>query len=485
MIDRIAELLQHGIDAALLNQGAALLVGSIVTYCVLGNTTRLRSLQNLRVLLLLLPAVFLIDIVKWEYRSDTPWAATGLLFAFRGLQGALLLVTAVSLAASLRQREDTPSNLPTSALRVLAFLLVITNVIITVGRDPDDCGIYSNLGAQRWHETGQLPYGDESLKGPKSPGHGAAATYGPLLYLAHIPTQIIIGPSNNPPSLPVAAKDTYVLPAPMATKITALLFHFVGLFALYSIGRRCRGTATRWALVVAYAGCPYVLGLGGEANWLSSADAFACGLSYISHIAPASLVLLALAFARRPAISGGILAAATGVLYFPAFLLPAFFGWQWQRGAATRFIIGFALVGLLTTGLVLHGTAGETLTDRASAFVHSTFDHQEGAAKGEYGQSKYSFWGQHEQLSAYWKSPILDSHRILSPSFLALVGLTLLTLFLARSRCLSLGQLAFLLAAVAAAVQLWKTHAAGTYVEWYYPLLLIGFLCPNIMDDDA
>jgi hypothetical protein len=56
--------------------------------------------------------------------------------------------------------------------------------------------------------------------------------------------------------------------------------------------------------------------------------------------------------------------------------------------------------------------------------------------------------------------------------FLLLALLSLGGFFLARNR--RPAQLALLLAAIAAAVQLWKTQATGTYVEWYYPLLLIG-----------
>ena len=481
-MDRILELCRHGIDATILNQGSALLLGSIITYLVLGKLTRIRSTRNLRVLLLLLSSVFLIDLVKWEFRGDTPWAATGLLFAFRGLQGALLLITVTSLILSFRRPDDTPSNLPTSALRILAILLITMNVITTLGRDPDDCGIYSNLGAQRWHETGQLPYSDESLKGPESPGHGAAATYGPLLYIAHIPVQIALGSKKNDPTIPVSDHDLYERPNQTATQITALLFHFMGLIALFMIGRRCRGTATRWALIVAYAGCPYVLGLGGEAEWLGGPDAFACGVSYISHTAPISLILMALAFDRRPALSGGLLAAAAGILYFPAFLFPAFMGWFWKRGEGLRFVAGFALVAVLTTGIVLNWTAGDSVTDRVEAFFHSTLDHQEGAEVDQYGDSLYSFWGQHKGLASFWKKPIVGGSQLLSPTFLLLTGLSLLAFFLARGK--SLGQLAFLLASVTAAIQLWKTHAAGTYVEWYYPLLLIGFLCPNLMDSD-
>ena len=39
------------------------------------------------------------------------------------------------------------------------------------------------------------------------------------------------------------------------------------------------------------------------------------------------------------------------------------------------------------------------------------------------------------------------------------------------------------LAAVAMGAELWKIHATATYVTWYYPFLLIGFLCGDRVSD--
>ena len=44
-------------------------------------------------------------------------------------------------------------------------------------------------------------------------------------------------------------------------------------------------------------------------------------------------------------------------------------------------------------------------------------------------------------------------------------------------------QFALVVAAVAMGAELWKIHATATYVTWYYPFLLIGFLCSP--SDDA
>jgi hypothetical protein len=48
------------------------------------------------------------------------------------------------------------------------------------------------------------------------------------------------------------------------------------------------------------------------------------------------------------------------------------------------------------------------------------------------------------------------------------------TFFLARGR--RPAELALLAGAVAAGATLVKPHATGTYLAWFYPLLLVGFL---------
>ena len=476
-METLSRLASHGLDAILLNQGGALIVGLLVTFVILGDLKRLFSVQNLKVVLLLIPAVFLIDIVKWEHRGDEPVAKSGLLVAFRGLMMSMGLLALMAFCLVFRKNTARPSNIAVPGLKLLAVILVLSNIVTTLGRDPDDCGIYSNLGAQRWHETGHLPYGDDSLLGESSPGHGAAATYGPLLYACHIPVQLALGARNNAPDISPMQLLRYERPLKVATQLTALLLHFLGLLALYRIGCEFREPATRWALVALFAGSPYVIGLGGEQAWLGGADAFACGLSYISHIAPTSMVLLALSFRKRPVIAGACLATGAGMLYWPAFLFPVFLGWFWGRGGSWRFLAGFAAVGLLTTATVLLWTEGPDMASRARAFAAASFEHQEGEAGDQYGQSQYSFWGQHACAASFWKTSLVKGVSLFEPAFLLLVAMAFLSACLARGR--PLGQFAFLIAIIAIGVQFWKTHAAGTYVEWHYPFLLIGLLCPT------
>ncbi len=61
---------------------------------------------------------------------------------------------------------------------------------------------------------------------------------------------------------------------------------------------------------------------------------------------------------------------------------------------------------------------------------------------------------------------------MLKPTFLVFALAALAAFFVARGR--NAAQFAGLIAALCVGIQLYKTHAAGTYVEWYLPFLLIA-----------
>jgi hypothetical protein len=71
--------------------------------------------------------------------------------------------------------------------------------------------------------------------------------------------------------------------------------------------------------------------------------------------------------------------------------------------------------------------------------------------------------------------PLLEGQSLTRPAVLAFLVFATTTFFLSRGRNAS--QLALIVAAVAMGAQLWKVHATATYVTWYYPFLLLGFLC--------
>ena len=76
----------------------------------------------------------------------------------------------------------------------------------------------------------------------------------------------------------------------------------------------------------------------------------------VDHVLPAALIVWAVFAYRRPLVSGMLLGLATGVIYYPIFLLPLWLGFYWHRGLL-RFSVGFlSMVTLLIGTLFL--TAG-------------------------------------------------------------------------------------------------------------------------------
>ena len=463
------------------SQAGALILGLLVTFLVVGDTHRLVSKRNAFVLLLVGITPLFMDLLKWErYMATDLEHSTGpivfaVLFAYTGLFAAV-----AGVFAFLRKGSDFECDFGVQGLWALVLLLVGLNVATAIGRPADDCGYYTNLAAQRWVETGTLPYGDPLLRGPNAPGFGASATYGPLLVAAHLPFQAMLGFEDNPPE--ANPKDpSYRNPAMLATQFVSLSFHLVGLLSLFLIARRLRNTVTGLTVVALYAGSAMIFSLGSPREVIS-------GMAFVSHTAPTACVLLALALVGRPFLAGSVLAIGAGVLFYPAFFFPLWAGWFfWRKRGVVQFISGFTLTGLAIGLLVFFGTRTSEGESAMGLFLQSTLEHQEGTGAKEYGSSLLSFWGTHPELAGFWQTPFFGDSSLFKPTFLGFGGLALLGFVLARGR--DVARLAALTAMLGAAVQLWKTHAAGTYVEWYLPLLLIAIyarpeLVPGLANGD-
>jgi len=76
----------------------------------------------------------------------------------------------------------------------------------------------------------------------------------------------------------------------------------------------------------------------------------------------------------------------------------------------------------------------------------------------------------------HWQTSLIRGTSLFKPTFLAFAVLAIAAFFIAQARPRTVAQLAGLTAMLTAAIQLWKTHAAGSYVEWYYPFLIIALL---------
>ena len=457
-----AKAISYYLEAVTPDQGGVVWIAFLVSLMVAADFTRLWSRRTLDLSLLLVPIFLFVDITRFGLPGAISDSGK---FFFAGIvfTGVFLATAAVTIRSVIGSRQPgqpwTP-NLKSSVLAALLFVLLVSNTLVAINTKPNDCGVFTSIGAARMLETGKFPYGDPKLR------DGAAATYGPMLYLAHIPFQALLSAVG----LETAHNDQTGVPEPplLATKLVALSMHFLLIACLVILGKRLGGPAIGYGLACLYAGSAHVQGLGGAAHFIN-------GMSYVSHIVPAALTLAALALTGRPFLAGATLASAAGAIFFPAFFFPVFLGhyfWKggWKGGEWRRFTTGFVLVCALIGGAVLLLTETQGKETALQAVYKSTVAHQE--SKEAYGSSAFSFWGTHPRLAAFWQEPFVSRWHLFKPSFLLFSVFLIATFFLANGR--SLPQLAFLIASIASGIQLWKSHAGGTYVEWYLPFLLIG-----------
>ena len=296
----------------------------------------------------------------------------------------------------------------------------------------------------------------------------AGAGYPPLLYALHAGAQTAIGaPMNDPVAPRLGAVSNYWEPQQVATQLVLAAAHLAGLAALLIAGRPLVGERGAWALVALYASSVYLLQVGGTRESVS-------GLSFVSHIVPASATLVAFACLAHPALSGGLLAAAVGLGFYPAFFLPIWAAWHWQRGrwAGLEFTACFAGVAVATVAWVLAWSvpgawlqpcrddrSGHPRTSRQSAWLWSQPLRSVGTADGN---------GRLAGTSARRSSPLT------TPFFIVFIISIAVAAHLARRA--DVPRLALLTAGAAIGANLWKIHATATYVSWYYPFLLLGLL---------
>ena len=81
-----------------------------------------------------------------------------------------------------------------------------------------------------------------------------------------------------------------------------------------------------------------------------------------------------------------------------------------------------------------------------------------------------------------FSTPLVGNSGLTTPAWLLFAALMASTFALARGR--SPAQLASLAGAVAVGATLVKPHATGTYLAWYYGLILIGVLGERFTSGD-
>lgn len=399
--------------------------------------SRVLSVRNLDIVLLYALAPFLQ--ITWTH---TKLSYTGLFVV------TLILLGRCLWAAAARNETLLKPNIrsPRAVWILLAFALVL-HIVTLYERGIGDVGIWSAIGGQYLLRTGRLPYGTE---------FGPNCVYGPLMYVLFAPAGLAasfireIAPDG---SLVLASFDNWQ--AMRGVQTTELILDLLALVALYRLARRRNDHDAALTVVFVYAISPYLLGMIGE-----------LGLERASHIAGAPLLLFALLLLGRPALAGVLLGIATGMLYYPLFLTPLWFGYLRRRDGIRNglaFLVGFATVGVLCVVMLM--VMVKPVDDAQSplgAFVDDTITQQQ--FKAGYGNSPLSFWGQYPALAA-WGKPMTG---VLYSLFCVALAFF--------PRRIGFERLIALTAAILVGTQLVLSFGGGTYIGFYLaPLILTLF----------
>ncbi len=179
----------------------------------------------------------------------------------------------------------------------------------------------------------------------------------------------------------------------------------------------------------------------------------------VDHVLPAALLSWAIVLYRRPLLAGIFIGLASGVIYYPLFLLPLWISFYWERGLG-RFLLGcLSVVGAMV--LLLLFVSGD-LTD----FWHNT-QKMLGLMRPQ-SEGLQGIWG------LGW--PPVYRFSVLA-AFVALCGS--FALWPAQK---NLGTLLSCTAAVMVATQFWHGYGGGLYLAWYLPTLLLTVFRPNLED---
>lgn len=177
----------------------------------------------------------------------------------------------------------------------------------------------------------------------------------------------------------------------------------------------------------------------------------------IEHALPAALLTLAVLAYRQPLIAGCFLGLASGLVYYPLFLLPLWVSFYFHRGLG-RLLVGVVSMLILLAGLLLLG-----------GWPHFT----------EAIRDMFGLWRPAmEHLSGIWGLGFDPMFRL--PVLVAFILLSFSFVFWPPRK--TLGTLMCGTAAVMLAAQFWHGYGGGLYMAWFLPCVLLTVFRPNLDD---
>ena len=201
-----------------------------------------------------------------------------------------------------------------------------------------------------------------------------------------------------------------------------------------------------------------VMGVGAAALYLMLPYT-ALMTGRIEHAVPAAFLVWAILMYRRPLAAGSLLAVASGLVYYPFFLLPLWLSFYWHRGF-WRFLSGYVpTVGVLAVLLAL--TSSSMWPD-----IQRMFGVWPPVVEGLTGIWNPDAGG----LDGSYRLPVLVGFVVMAISF---------SLWPPQK---NLGTLLSCSAALMVAAQFWHGYGGGMFIAWYAPLALLTIFRPNLED---
>lgn len=262
--------------------------------------------------------------------------------------------------------------------------------------------------------------------------------------------------------LPRVATQTVIKAQPVTEKTTPL--------AEYREERQIQVATTRVVAIISHVMIVIGMMLVGHLHYGNITMGIAAATMYLllpytalwtgapAHALPAALLVWSIVCYRRPFLAGMMIGLASGTVYYPAFLLPLWCSYYWNRGLK-RFVAGVVLMlGVLVLTLAFTATDTQLFIDRLLQMFGMRLPMNANL------RGIWQFW------NPVYRYPLIAAFVALSFGF---------TMWPYQK---TLATLISCTAAIMCAVQFWHAYDGGIFIAWFLPLLLLMIFRPNLED---
>ncbi len=409
-------------------------LSSLLTIGLFFKFSRVWSVRNLDLigLILLAPGLLVVEYGLSKETRSIEQIGYIWLFVTSGLFMIRLLLDPMMVRRPLLEPNLSVGGMTFLGISLLIFLMA--NVVNSKMTPNDLAGA---KGAEQVRARQSSGPDDHSLT-THGPGY-------PLLHLLpSLSTQMLLieDAARQTPQEKDLRRDVVHI---ATARTMAILSHMAVVIGMVLIGyRHFDNIRAGIAAATLYLMLPYTAQLTGR----------------VDHVLPAALLVWAVEAYRRPLVSGMLMGLAIGVIYYPAFLLPLWLGFYWQRG-----LLRFSL-GVVSTLALLVASLAFTSDSMAGFWAQ---------VQQMFGWTSLS----PKDIEGFWSFDIIDPVYRYPVLVLLVAFCASLALWPAQK---NLGTLLSCSAAVMLGTQFWHPHGGGLYMAWYLPLVLLTIFRPNLED---